>query len=218
MKFRVTLVLFLVFLGFTTSFTAIAHPHNWIDLKIVVRFDKDGRAIGLFQKWLFDDIYSVTVTEGMDGDGDGMPDPPRLDELFKLMSKNLKGHNFFTHIEQEGKSIPCGPVSQGAMTMRGHRLELSFYIPYETPLNLRITPMNYRIFDPGYYVEMLHAEDKDAIVLRDAPKGCQHRVVPPKPDPKKIAYAASLPAGVDAGNDLGHFFAEKVIIECQNIP
>jgi ABC-type uncharacterized transport system substrate-binding protein len=62
---------------------------------------------------------------------------------------------------------------------------------------------------------MLHAESKDAVVLRDAPKGCSYRLQQPKPDPKQIAYAASLPPGAEGG-DLGRFFTEKVVIKCQN--
>jgi ABC-type uncharacterized transport system substrate-binding protein len=65
---------------------------------------------------------------------------------------------------------------------------------------------------------MLHAETKEAIMLRDAKKGCLYRVEAPNPDPKKVAYAASLPAGVNAGSDLGRFFAEKVVVECQKVP
>jgi ABC-type uncharacterized transport system substrate-binding protein len=218
MSIRASLISAFVLFCCSLSSPAIAHPHNWIDLWVEVQFDKDGEAIGLNQKWLFDDIYSVTITEGMDGDGDGKPDRQQLDELLKTVLTNLKKHKFFTHVEQGSKSIPTGPVSQGGMAMLGHRLEFSFYIPFNAPINPRTTPLSYRIFDPGYYIEMLHAEVKDAIVLRNVPTGCMHSVEAPNPDPKKVAYAASLPAGVDAGNELGKFFAEKVIIKCQNKP
>lgn len=215
MKFRAFLIAFLVLLGFSAPFTAIAHPHNWIDLRVEVRFDKDGRVVGLFHKWLFDDIYSVTITEGMDGDGDGTPDQTRLDELHKSVVSNLKEYNYFTHVEQGGIGVTFGPVSQGAMTMFGNRLEFSFYLPFATTIDPKRSPLNYRVFDPSYYIEMLHAESKDAVVLRDAPNGCNYRLQQPKPDPKKIAYAASLPPGADGG-DLGRFFTEKIVVKCQN--
>ena len=215
MRFRPLLIVFLLLLGFSIPFNAVAHPHNWVDLRVEVRFDKDGRALGLFHKWLFDDIYSVTITEGMDGDGDGMPDRPRLDELQKSVVNNLKKYTYFTKVEQDGKGVSFGPVSQEAMTMYVDRLEFSFFLPFITPLDLRHSPLNYRVFDPGYYIEMLHAESKDAVVLRDAPDGCSYRLQQPKPDPKKIAYAASLPPGADGG-DLGRFFTEKVVVKCPN--
>lgn len=216
MQIRTYLSAALALLGLCSTFTVTAHPHNWIDLRIEVRFDKDGQATGLYQRWLFDDYYSIAVTEGMDGDGDGAPDQTRLDELRRKVFTNLKTYNFFTHAAYNGKDITCGPVSQEAMAMRGNRLEMSFYIPFDAPHDPRTAPLSYRIFDPSYYIEMLHAESQDAIVLRDPPEGCMHSLEPPHPDPKKVAYAASIPAGKDGGNDLGQFFSEKVTIECTN--
>jgi ABC-type uncharacterized transport system substrate-binding protein len=215
MKISASMVAIITLLGLSISFTASAHAHNWIDLQIGLQLDQSGNVTALYQKWLFDDIYSVTITEGMDGDGDGKPDTSRLDELHKSVVNNLKKHNYFSHVEQDGKSVPFGPVSRGAMTMYGNRLEFSFYLPLATPLDPRRSPLNYRVFDPSYYIEMLHAENKDAVVLRDAPEGCKYHLQQPNPDPKKIAYAASLPPGA-SGGDIGRFFTEKVVVKCQN--
>jgi ABC-type uncharacterized transport system substrate-binding protein len=218
MDIRASQIASLVLLGFWLPFSVTGHPHNWIDLRIEARFDSDGRVTGLYQQWLFDDYYSVFITEDMDGDGDGKPDRSRLEALRETIFGNLADPNFFTQIEQMSQNVPCSPVTQGAITMRGHRLEISFFLPFESPLDPRLAPLTYRVFDPSYYIEMLHAEAKDAIVLRDAPDGCRHRVERPTPDPEKVAYAASLPAGQNGGNDLGKFFAEKVTIECPARP
>jgi ABC-type uncharacterized transport system substrate-binding protein len=218
MEFRAVLITSLALMGMLLSFFARAHPHNWIDLRVEVRFDTNGHATGLYQQWLFDDYYSVLITEGMDGDGDGRPDHQRLEALRETIFGNLKDHNFFTHTEREGQKLLNSPVSQGAIAMRGHRLEISFFLPFETPHDPRAIPLTYRIFDPSYYIEMLHAESKDAIVFRDAPDGCRYRLERPTPDPEKVAYAASLPAGQSSGNELGQFFAENVIIECPTKP
>jgi ABC-type uncharacterized transport system substrate-binding protein len=219
MKFRALSITWLLMLGLLTPFAASAHPHNWIDLQVEVRFDSDGRATGLHQQWLFDDYYSVFITEGMDGDGDGKPDLPRLEELRKTVFSNLVEHKFFTHVEQQGGNVPCGPVSQGTIRMRGHRVEMEFFIPFESPRDPRLAPLSYRIFDPSFFIEMLHNDEiKDAVVLRDAPGSCRHRIEPPNPDPEKVAYAASLPIDADGGNELGRFFAEKVTIQCPAAP
>jgi ABC-type uncharacterized transport system substrate-binding protein len=218
MDIRTLLITGIVLLGSLLPFTAMGHPHNWIDLRIEARFDSDGRVTGLYQQWLFDDYYSIFITEGMDGDGDGKPDQPQLEELRKTIFGNLADVNFFTHVEQAGQSLLYSSVSQAAITMRSHRLEISFLLPFESPRDPRTAPLSYRIFDPSFYIEMLHAEVKDAIVLRDAPDGCRHRLERPSPDPEKVAYAASLPANQEGGNELGKFFAEKVTIECRTKP
>jgi ABC-type uncharacterized transport system substrate-binding protein len=216
MHTRVIYIVGLALLVVLMPILVSAHPHNWIDLRVEVRFDQSGLATGLYQRWLFDDYYSIAVTEGMDENGDGKPDQPRLAELRNKVFGNLKAYNFFTNVEYDGKEVLCGAVSQKAMAMQGNRLEMSFYIPFDSPHDLRSAPLTYRIFDPSYYIEMLYAEAKDAIVMHNPPDGCMYNLEPPHPDPKKIAYAASLPVGKNGENDLGQFFAEKVTIECTN--
>jgi ABC-type uncharacterized transport system substrate-binding protein len=212
MKTRALLITFLT--GIFLPLSIGAHPHNWIDLHIEVRFNNDGLVTGLYQQWLFDDYYSVFITEGMDSDGDGKPDRSQLQALRKTIFRNLKNYNFFTHIAREEQNTPFAPVSQTKIAMRGHRLEIRFFLPFETPHNPRVKPLTYQIFDPSYYIEMLHAQTKDSIVFRNAPQGCIHRIKRPTPDPEKVAYAASLPAGQRGNNDLGQFFAENVTIKC----
>jgi ABC-type uncharacterized transport system substrate-binding protein len=187
-------------------------------MQVEVRFNSEGFATGLYQQWLFDDYYSVFITEDMDEDGDGKPDHHRLEALRETILGNLKSHDFFTNSERQGEKLTYDSVSQGAIAMRGHRVEIRFFLPFTMPINPHNSPLTYRIFDPSFYIEMLHAEKQNAIVLKDAPEGCGYRLEPPTPDPEKVAYAASLPASQSGGSELGQFFAESVIIECRTKP
>jgi ABC-type uncharacterized transport system substrate-binding protein len=215
MRYHFLKIISLVVALFSLPIVALAHPHNWIDMRIEMRFDSSGKATGLYQSWLFDDYYSISAVEHMDEDGDGKPDASPMADLRKTIFKNLKEYNFFTHVDQGGKSVPTGPVSEGEVAMKGSRLEMVFFIPFDTPRDPRSAPISYRIFDPSYYIEMLHAEAKDAITLSNPPSGCVHRLAPPNPDSKKVVYAASLPVNADGGNELGQFFTEKVTVECK---
>jgi ABC-type uncharacterized transport system substrate-binding protein len=44
MNIRSALIIILSLMGILFFFTARAHPHNWIDLRVEVRFDIGGRA------------------------------------------------------------------------------------------------------------------------------------------------------------------------------
>ena len=201
-------------LGLLAFPTLEAHPHNWIDVRVEVRFDQTGRVSELRQRWLFDDYYSVFVTEGMDGDGDGSPDREALDALRDVILGNLCAHRYFTLVEQGDRQAAFGPPTERAVEMRGHRLELTFRLPLAQPLDPGREAVHYRLFDPTYYIEMVHAEADDAITLNSAPEGCRYRMEEPDPDPKMVAHAASLDAGVKGGTGLGIHFAQQVTIQC----
>ena len=85
----------------------------------------------------------------------------------------------------------------------------------KAPLAPRQSDIVYRIAEPTYYFEMLHAEEGLAIVLKDAPPACRYRLEPPKPDAALVAYAASLGVNESGGDGLGIQFAETVTIRCE---
>ena len=135
-------------LGLVLPLGVMAHPHNWIDIQLEVSFDAEGYATGLYQRWLFDDYYSVYVTEGMDGDSDGVPDRARLDELLATMLTNIKKSHYFTQVEQGEQSIDFGTPDEGGMVMQGHRLEISYFLPFESRQLLTHAPLSYPVYDP----------------------------------------------------------------------
>ena len=65
-----------------------------------------------------------------------------------------------------------------------------------------------------YYVDMLHAETENPVILSGAPAGCSYKIMPPNPDPSVVAQAAMLDASVRGETGLGSFFAERVRLTC----
>ncbi len=49
------------------SLPARAHPHAWIDLRSTVVLDAAGRVTAIEQQWLFDQFYTVFVTDELSG-------------------------------------------------------------------------------------------------------------------------------------------------------
>lgn len=74
---------------------AQAHPHAWIDMKVRLLFDKDGKLTKLTQEWLFDDFYSAYAVQGIPKDKAGKYDPGKLDELSHQNLKNLAEYDYF---------------------------------------------------------------------------------------------------------------------------
>jgi len=193
---------------------AEAHPHAWIDVRVTVLFDGDGAVTGLRQSWLFDEFYTAFATEGLDGDGDGIPDPALIDALSVENITNLADYSYFTSLWVDGTKQAFGTATEVTGSLVGDRYEMSFTAPLAAPLDPRAGAMTYAVYDPTYYVELLHAEADDAVVLDGAPTGCSFSLQPPNPDPDMVAYAASLGPTQSGGDGLGILFAERVSLQC----
>ncbi len=193
----------------------VAHPHAWIDLESGLRFNEKGEAVSLSQIWLLDPGYSSFATAGLDKDGDGKPDWSALDALLRENMRNLKKFNYFTEIYQADRTVKFAEIVEMSTRMRADRLEMQFVVPFEKPV--RITAkreLHYRIFDPTYYIEVVHAEKKGSFSLTGAPKGCKTTLREPTPDADTVMFAAALDQTQSAGSGLGKFFAETVQVAC----
>ncbi|UUX48905.1 DUF1007 family protein [Nisaea acidiphila] len=193
--------------------TAESHPHAWVDITVQVIFDPAGDVAGLREHWLLDEFYTVFALESM-GAGDAGPTQAAIDDLMKNNMKSLAEYDYFTQVEQAGKPIAFGPITKMASQLKNGRLLMSFMLPFKQAVNLSDGPLDYRIFDPTYYIEVLHAQQDDAIQLQGAPVGCNHRLTAPRPSLEDIARAARLDQTQSGGDGLGILFSERVEVYC----
>lgn len=207
-------VLALVGLAVLGPSPAYAHPHAWIDVRSVVMFDQRGHAVALEEIWLFDPYYTAFAIEGLDEDGDGAPDPDGLAALLRENMTNLAAYDYFTVVETDGTSEPLDAVTEMSSRMRGEQLEMRFVVTFAAPLLEKTDSFSYAIFDPTYYIEMLHASGDDAVRLVGAPEGCSVERSIAEPDAETVALAAMLDQSQTAGNGLGILFAETVTVQC----
>lgn len=193
---------------------AIAHPHVYADVRVQVQFDDTGQVYAIDQHWLFDEFYSVFVTSGAGLNGDGTPDQKALDEVLAENMSHLEAYNYFTRVMSGEARIATGKAINATTRVIDKRLEMSFRLPISAPVAIRDMPLHYAIYDPTYYIEMVHVETDQAITLVNAPNGCRAAMKQPNPDPEQIILAASLDKTQSAGDGLGRFFAEDVSLTC----
>lgn len=195
---------------------ARAHPHAWIDVKVKVLFDEKHRVYGLEETWIFDPLYTAFVLEGnMRGEGDKRkPDQAAIDAVSKENLKNIKDYDYLTQIESNGVKAGYAGTRDLVGSFEKDRLRMTFTLLLDKPLDPAAAPIEYMVFDPTYYIEMLHAEGGGAITLSGAGDGCRHTLTPPNPNPDAVALAGSLDRTQSAGDGLGQLFAERVTIRC----
>jgi ABC-type uncharacterized transport system substrate-binding protein len=196
---------FIAFLAFACG-RASAHPHAWIDITVQVQFDSSGQVTALRQEWLFDAFYTADTVRD--------DEKRKMDALVDRILKNLESWGYFTRVRFGDRAIGLGIPTNRSARIEKKQLRMSFTTPLAEPVTPTGTPLSYSIYDPSYFIEMLHAEQKNAIRLIGAPAHCRFERNAPKPDAGTIANAAALDRTQSGGNSLGAEFAEMVTVLC----
>ncbi|MGM0544545.1 MAG: DUF1007 family protein [Pseudomonadota bacterium] len=204
-------------LALLVSVSALAHPHGWIDIKVRLITDDQGRVTGLHQTWQMDPFYSLVVFDELNR-VEGATLDEGLDQLGGEIRNNLAGQGYFTRVRVDGEAQPLGEVSEYTAMQRDGRLTFIFILPLaDTPL-LDGSTLEYQVYDPTYYLEVVHAaEDEkpldDALVLRGMPE-CELAVLPADPDPERVLAASRLDVDESGEPGLGRYFAETGQVVC----
>jgi ABC-type uncharacterized transport system substrate-binding protein len=191
---------------------AHAHPHEWIDVTSTPVFDAQGQITAIREHWLFDIYYTALSLPDFDANHNKKLDPEELLTLADDNLRNLKYYSYFTYLEADGKPVSFVKASDISSTLEDGRIGMKFTITPKTPLNPHTHKINYRIYDPSYYVSMQHVK-KDPIQLEGGGT-CRYDLMRPEPNAVWINLAKSLDKNATAPEDLGKYFAERVTITC----
>ncbi|MBM3524077.1 MAG: DUF1007 family protein, partial [Alphaproteobacteria bacterium] len=142
----------------------------------------------------------------------------RVPSVAAEMMKNLREHDYFTRVERGGTRLALAPVASHGGRIRDARLVVTFELPLAEPAEARGSAVVYAIYDPTYFIEILHASGGKSVRLADAPAGCAARLRPPAPPADLRARALALDRNQSGGDGLGVEFAEKVTIRCGAAP
>lgn len=193
--------------------TATAHPHAWIDLRVSLLFDDDGQLHTLRQEWAFDPTYSHLLLEDMDTTEPGLDMDTALRKMAVRMLENLREYDYFTEIRRNGRQLDTAEARDGELLWRQRRLHLRFELPVEPVRPDSKQPLQYRVYDPSYWIEILH--DPGDVIHIEGGRGCEARLERARPEGWLAAYAATLNRDQRAPiEDLGRSFAEEVSIQC----
>ncbi|UYO75526.1 DUF1007 family protein [Halomonas qinghailakensis] len=203
--------------GALSSSPVMAHPHGWVDLSVRVITNNEGIATGLHQTWRMDPFYSLVVFEELQQvQGSNLQEG--LDQLGSDIRDNLSQQHYFTEIRVDGEPQALGEVSEYTALERDGRLTFMFILPLATPQPLAGRMLEYQVFDPTYYIEVVHEEEEgapseQALILNGEPD-CRLSVLPADPDPELVMQAALLDVDEEGEPGLGRHFAETGRVEC----
>lgn len=196
---------------------AAAHPHAWIDLETRLSLAAPGTLQAIEQTWLFDEYYTAFVANDFakDPESRGLTGEAMLLELASANLARLRAYDYFTEVRTDATRVETDTVTGFETGMRGHRIWLRFTLPLTTPVPLAAGPVRIRIFDPSYWIEMLHPNA--AAVRIDGPgaDACRVRIVPAQPTMEQIFLAGAIDRDAEAPDNLGSLFAETLTLTCR---
>ncbi|WP_019625126.1 DUF1007 family protein [Thioalkalivibrio sp. ALJT] len=195
-----------------------AHPHAWIDLRIDFQRDADGQLTHMLHHWRFDPTYGQYLYDDAQEHQPGETPEARLQALADEILDNLDEYRWYSHLQVEDERVDLAAAMEPRMTMEDDGLlHFRFRLQLQTPVDPAAEPLEYKVYDPTYFIEILHQEPHgtrivDAAGLADAT--CRARLDRPRPDPAMVARALALDYGASVDYDLGRYFAERVTLRC----
>lgn len=207
------LIIALALTGLLLPAQAHAHPHAWIDLRSRVLLDDEGRMSGLELYWVFDEWYTVFVAEEfLKGDE---PATEVLRELGRQNLISLAEYDYFTEIAADGSRLPLGEVERFETGLEDERLWLRFEVPLEAPIDPITSEVSFRVYDPTYYIEVVHLEERPVSFAGNGASRCSAEIREPNPSFESVMLAAAIDRNETGGEGLGRTFAQTVLIDCR---
>jgi ABC-type uncharacterized transport system substrate-binding protein len=196
---------------------ALAHPHGWIDIRMRLVVNEAGHLEGLHQSWRMDPFYSLVLLEELGRTEGGLD--AGLDRLGGEIRGNLAPFDFFTEVRLGEERLGFGDVTEYTAMERGGRVEFIFLLPLEETHDLNERTLQYKVFDPTYYLEVVHEAEgetplEDALLV-GGELNCSKQIIPANPDPERVMQAAMLDVTDEAEPGLGRHFAETGVVTCE---
>lgn len=214
------IILIILLFCFSSPFPVRAHPHIWIDMNTKLIFNNNGHIQALEIFWLFDPFYSAFLSirvEQIRKKGK----KNAYSEFASGMAERLAKHHYFTEATVNGKRIQffqhrntaSGKISRGK---NKGRFWSKLTLDLSQPIDPKKNQFSYSVYDPTYYIEILHVEKQPAFELVGLKNdNCIGRLIKANPDEEIRTFAASLDKTQSGGKELGRLFADRVVLQCK---
>ena len=112
--------------GFSASLAnvAAAHPHVWITGQEQVIFGPKGEITAIRHAWIFDEMYSAFVTEGVGKKG-AILTKEDLAPLAKSNVEDLAEFDYFTHAKIQSVKVEFGEPTDGVQIGDGVQVAIA---------------------------------------------------------------------------------------------
>lgn len=206
-----------------SSAPARAHPHEFIDASLELRFDGSGALSEIAVEWRYDAFTTMLILAdmGLNPAAESLP-PEDEAQLAGFDLHWVEGYNGDLWPTQGDAPIALGPPRPVATTLNDGQIVSRHVRPVLTPVDPAAGPLVIQVYDPEYYVAYTIAGQ----AMIDGRDDCRARVFVPDLSAAQAQLEAVLDemfaggAG-DIESDfpaVGQDFAEEVRLECGEAP
>ncbi|SEJ77031.1 ABC-type uncharacterized transport system, substrate-binding protein [Cribrihabitans marinus] len=209
----------LILLSCLLPFSAVAHPHVFVDTGFRVIYDAQNRLTHVEVTWAYDDFYSLLILEdsGLDSDGDGVLTPEEQTELTGFDMNWAQGFEGDFYLELDGRPLPLSGPREPTAEVQDGRIVTTHLRAVETPVATGGDVLTARAYDPSYYT----AYELNRPVTVESTAACLVERIDPDID-GKLAQMQAMLLRIDADADLeendiplvGEEFATEIRVSC----
>lgn len=192
---------------------SMAHPHAWIDMIIVLQTNANGKVDAIDQTWVIDPTYSRYLYDDAMEQFEGTTPDEKLANLGAEILENLAEYHWYTEVHADDQSITVQPEGESRLFQENRQIHFQFRLLLDVAVDPRTSRLRYAIYDPTYFIEVLHDPATPPRFESDA-GNCRLEIRRPRPDPVIVAKALALDFNQTGDADLGHHFAETVTAYC----
>ncbi len=175
---------------------ALAHPHQWIDLRITPETDASGALTALRESWEFDPYSSEILLERNQ-------DAAALAQFKKDIDQFFAEQHGFTYSQKLAFAAP----RDTAIDTRGGILRYDYTLPLKTPARGKV---QFKIYENSYYMDVSYALDQ----VKQLDNGCRLTIKEANPTAEEEELAASFDQNAQAPTGLGAVFAQTSELQC----
>lgn len=198
--------------------SAGAHPHIFIDTGVDLVFDDGGQLTEVKVTWVYDEFYSLLITEdyGLDQDFNGVLTAEELATLQGFDMNWVEGFNGDLVIRQGQERLSLSGPQEPTASFADGRITTT-HVRKVTPYRFDGTDLAIKPYDPTYYT----AYDVSGPITLEGSDDCSWRVEEPDLEAtlaklRDILDALDDDTKADDPNlpDVGGLLASTVVVTC----
>ncbi|MGC1505238.1 MAG: DUF1007 family protein [Sulfitobacter sp.] len=135
-----------------TAAPLAAHPHIFVDTGLDLQFDEAGRLSEVRVTWVYDEFYSLLITEdrGLDPDFDGVLTKAEQADLQGFDMQWTEGFNGDLVIVQDGHFLTLSAPMQATAVYENARITTT-HVRQVSQDQMAGSPIEIKPYDPTYY-------------------------------------------------------------------